>query len=76
MPHQLNIGFRIHFTKAEKLHRILRDGAWHSTGELARRVGHRFSSVIYQLRHSGHCIERQSHPTKMYQSQYRITNEP
>ena len=62
-------------TKAEKLLAILRDHDWHSTGELARRVGHRFGGVVYQLRQAGHTIERQRHQTKKFQCQYRLKDD-
>lgn len=63
-------------TKDEKLLAILGDGTYHSTKELARRVGHRFSNVIYQLRRRGYTIECEPHPTKKHQHQYRFTNKP
>lgn len=59
-------------TKAEKLLTVLSDGDWHSTKELARRVGHTFPVATYKLRHTGHQVERRSHPTKPRQFQYRL----
>lgn len=62
-------------TQAEKLTAILVDRASHATKELVRRVGHRFGSVIYQLRRRGHTIKREPHPTKKHQHQYRLTDD-
>ena len=62
-------------TKDEKLLAILGDGTYHSTQELARRVGHRFGNAIYQLRRRGHTIECAPHPTKKHQYQYRMTGD-
>jgi predicted transcriptional regulator len=61
-------------TKAEKLLDILRDHDWHSTAELARRVGHRFGGVVYQLRQAGYIINRERHPTQPFQHRYRFSN--
>lgn len=63
-------------TKIERLHRILKDGRWHSTKELARRVGHTFAVAKFYLVGYGHVIERQKHPTKRYQHRYRLVDEP
>lgn len=62
-------------TQAEKLLAILVDRTYHATKELARRVGHRFGSVIYQLRRRGHTIHREPHPTKKHQHQYRLDDD-
>jgi hypothetical protein len=48
---------------------------WHMTKELARRVGHRFGSAIYQLRQNGYTIERRQPPAKNYQHQYRLRSD-
>lgn len=59
-------------TKADKLLQILADGRWHSTRELAYRVGHTFAVAKYQLVSQHYCIERQHHPRRRYQYQYRL----
>lgn len=68
--------YRDGFTKADLLLGILKDRACHSTKELVRRVGHAFGGAIFRLRRRGLAIERKKHPTKRYQNQYRLTDEP
>lgn len=68
--------YREGLTKADKLLALLKDRACHSTKELVRRVGHAFGGAIFKLRRRGFTIERTTHPTKRYQNQYRLTNEP
>jgi len=66
-------------TKAEKLFVLLSDHRWHTTRELSRRVGHAFAVAIYRLRHEPryhYDIERQRHPTKPFQHQYRLIDPP
>ncbi len=62
-----------HQSKTDKLVALLLDGQWHSTKELARKVSHAFAGSIWKLRHTGHNIERQRHPKKRYEHQYRLT---
>ena len=59
-------------TKTEKLLRVLSDGRWHSTKELARRVGHTFPVAKFKLTHYGYRVDRRPHPTKRWQWQYRL----
>ncbi len=59
--------------RRDLLRRALSDGNWHSTKELARRVGHTFGGAVYQLRSRGHDVERRSHPGGGRQHQYRLT---
>jgi hypothetical protein len=63
-------------TQLEKLYGILSDGDWHSTRELARRVGHCFGRAKFQLVAYGHTIELRPHPTKRWQRQYRMSDAP
>lgn len=62
-----------HTTKSERLLEVLRDGEWHSTKELVRRVGHTFGGAVFKLRRFRHEVERQRHPSQRYQHQYRLT---
>lgn len=62
-------------TQAEKFLAILLDRACHATGELVRRVGHRFGNVVYQLRRRGYRIHCEPHPTKKHQYQYRLGDD-
>ena len=59
-------------TKVEKLYAVLSDGQWHSTKELARRVGHTFHVAKFKLVHYGNQIEKEKHPTKKWQYRYRL----
>lgn len=68
--------YREGLTKADKLLEILIDRACHSTKELVLRIGHAFNVAIFKLRRRGFAIERKKHPTKRYQSQYRLKDEP
>lgn len=63
-------------TKAKRLLTILEDGHWHATQELVRRVGHTFGGAKRHLVLSGYQIERERHPAKKYQHQYRLTDGP
>ena len=63
-------------TKAEKLLAILDDHRWHSTKELARRVGHTFGGAKFKLVLYGYVIEKERHPSKVHQYQYRLIDEP
>lgn len=76
MHRQLNLGFRATLTKSEKLLRILADGKPHSTKELSRRVSHAFAGSIFKLRRAGYLIEKQHHPTRDYQWEYRLVGTP
>jgi hypothetical protein len=62
-------------TKVEKLHSVLSDGQWHSTAELARRVGHTFGVAKFKLVGYGHQIDRRRHPRARHQHEYRMTVE-
>jgi len=62
-------------TKVEKLLDILKDGHWHATRQLVRRVGHTFAGAKFRLVGYGYQIERQRHPTRRYQHQYRLIDE-
>ena len=60
-------------TKADNLYCVLVDGKWHSTRELARRVGHTFAGAKYTLTTKHDLdIERQRHPSKRWQHRYRL----
>jgi len=65
-----------HSTKVEKLHAVLSDGKWHSTRELARRIGHTFGGAKYRLAQFGYRIEREPHPKKRWQWRYRLLDAP
>lgn len=67
--------YREGLTKADKLLAILMDRAAHSTQELVRRVGHAFGGAIFKLRSRGFSVQRTHHPTKRYQSEYRLTDD-
>lgn len=43
-------------TQAERMLKILGDGAWHTNTELARRVSLRYGSVVHKLRKQGYAI--------------------
>ena len=60
-------------TKLDKAYKLLGDGRWHSTAELARRVGHNFSSILYRMRHHdrNHVIA-EPHPKRKRQWRYRL----
>jgi hypothetical protein len=45
-------------TTLEKLMRVLADGGWHSTAELVKEVGHRFSATVHVAKQRGHQIEK------------------
>lgn len=45
---QLELLHRV--SRARALREVLADGAWHTSTELARRVGHRFGAAILSLR--------------------------
>lgn len=71
MFHQPSLLGRV--PKTEKLLRILLDGQWHGTRELARRVGHTFIVAKFALVHrDGHRIESRRHPDYRFQWQYRL----
>ena len=59
-------------TKTEKLYAILEDGKWHTTKELARRVGHTFGGAKYTLVKYGIRFEAERHPSRRYQWRYRL----
>jgi len=63
-------------TKAERLLNLLRDGRWHNTKQLARRVGHAFAVAKFKLVGYGYVIECEKHPTKLYEYRYRLVDEP
>ena len=63
-------------TKAEKMLNLLSDGQWHTTKELVRRVGHTFAVAKFNLTNWGYFIEKQSHPKKRFQNQYRLLDKP
>lgn len=65
-----------HPTKTERLLTILEDGRWHATQELVRRVGHTFGGAKRHLVQAGYIIERERHPAKKYQHQYRLSDGP
>lgn len=59
-------------TQVDTLFEILSDRRWHSTKELARRVGHAFAVSKFTLVHRFHYnIERRRHPTLKRQHEYR-----
>jgi hypothetical protein len=45
-------------TTLERLLKVLSDGNWHSTEELVREVGHRFSATIHIAKQKGDQIEK------------------
>ena len=59
-------------TKVDKLITVLADGKWHSTRELARRVGHAFGAARYALGKTGICVQRRPRKNKRWQHEYRI----
>lgn len=59
-------------TKADKLLNVLRDGRWHSTKELCRRVGHTFAGAKYKLVKGGERIGKEPHPRGRWQYRYRL----
>jgi len=61
-------------TKVDRLLEILDDHQFHSTKELARRVGHTFNGAIFIVRRGNYVVERRKHPTARYQHQYRLPN--
>ena len=63
-------------TNAARLLLILGDRKWHTTRELARRVGHTFGRAKFTLVHTGHEIERERHPSRLHQHQYRLEGGP
>jgi len=63
-------------TKVEKLLAVLSDGQWHSTRELARRVGHSFAVAKFRLVGFGYPVERRRHAMRRHQHQYRLLDEP
>lgn len=61
-------------TTAARLLRVLSDGQWHATKELAKKVGHTFAQAKFRLIRAGRSmIERERHPTDPHQRQYRLT---
>jgi hypothetical protein len=74
----MNNETRRRLTKAEKLRQVLLDHQWHSTKELARRVGHTFAVAKRRLGLSPyfHTIELRRHQSKRYQYEYRLMREP
>ncbi len=63
-------------TQADKLFDVLSDFRWHTTKELARRVGHSFTSAVGALEREGFHVTQRSHPRRRWQYQYRIGDEP
>jgi hypothetical protein len=57
-------------TKLEILLEILSDKAWHSSEELASKVGFRFGDTIFKARKKGYCVE--TRPFAHNQFEYRI----
>jgi len=60
-------------TKTQRLFLVLSDGNWHTTRELARRVGHTFACAKFKLVNAGYQIEKRPHPVSAYQWQYRLS---
>jgi len=63
-------------TKTEKMLSVLKDGRWHPTSELVRRVGHTFAVAKFMLINYGYPIQRRRHPHKRFQHQYRLPKDP
>lgn len=61
-------------SQLSKLLDLLSDGEWHSTKELARRVGHCFAVAKFKLIGYGYEIERERHPAKRSQHRYRLVD--
>ena len=59
-------------TKHEKLLQVLSDGKFHSTKDLARRVGHRFGGAKFMLMKYGYFIEKRPHARRRWQWEYRL----
>ncbi len=59
-------------TRVDLLMAVLSDGAWHSTKELARRVGHTFGGAKFTLSRTGIHVDRRPIRTRRWQWQYRI----
>lgn len=53
-------------TKVDLLLDVLNDFSWHSTDELANKVGRRFGDAVYKARNIGYRIE-----TDRQQNRYR-----
>jgi len=62
-------------TKIEKLYNVLKDGNWHSTKELARKVGHTFGVAKFKLQSFGYRVQVDPHPSKRWQFRYRLVDE-
>jgi hypothetical protein len=60
-------------TKLEKLTIVLSDGQWHSTAELVKTVGHRFSATIHIAVHQHSCrIEKRRANDRQFE--YRMVS--
>ena len=57
-----------------KLLRLMRDKEWHSSDEMMAAAGHRFSTVVFDLRRKGYEIEGEQRPGSMWR--YRMTKTP
>lgn len=60
-------------TTIEKLLLVLSDGNWHSTEELVREVGHRFSATIYVAKQRGDRIEKRRMDRNQFEYRLLIT---
>jgi hypothetical protein len=60
----------------ERLLTVLSDGQWHTTAELARKVGHTFVVAKFVLVRRGYEIVREPHPSRRHQHLYRLVSTP
>ena len=59
-------------TNVERLRLLLSDGQWHTTRELARRIGHRFGVAVFHLRRMHRQVVCQLQPHSDRQYRYRL----
>ena len=63
-------------TRKELLLDVLCDGRPHTTNELLRRVGHRFSASKHALSREGYVIDVYPHPRRRWQYLYQLIDVP
>lgn len=57
-----------------RLLELLRDGKWHPTKELVRKIGHRFGAAKLILMNLHWDIEKRRHRTRRHQWEYRLVD--
>jgi hypothetical protein len=60
-------------TTIEKLSLALSDGNWHSTEELVKQAGHRFSATIYVAKQRGDRIEKRRIDKNQFEYRLLVT---